>query len=103
MNQEEVAKRLSRFRTALGDKTNRPLAEAPPITFRTARGFGVFQDFSGGKTTEQLEIDATGIISEFMGLKDRTRAWLKSKRRDPNAVENFMKSDKSVAILHDLG
>lgn len=79
------------------------MSEARPLVIKTPKMVGVFQDFSGGKTTEQLEIDANTIIGEFMGLRDRVKDWLKGKNRSVETVDNFMKSQKSVSLLHDLG
>lgn len=103
MNENEILRRLNRIKLALGDRSRRPMSEAHPLVINTARFRGVFQDFSGGKSTEQLEIDASTIIGEFMGLRDRVKDWLKVRRRSAETVGNFMKSHKSVSLLHDLG
>lgn len=103
MNENEIIRRLCLIKVALGDRTKRPMSEAPPLVINSQQWRGVYQDFSGGKTSEQLEIDANTIIAEFMGLRDRVKDWLKTKNRSAETVDNFMKAHKSVSLLHDLG
>jgi len=100
---EEIRWRLRRVYAALGDASGIPTEEAAhSVTVRHEQGFETHVDFSGGRSAEQLETDANSILNEIMGIKDRARAWMKGNGKDPNLVEDFIKSSQSAALVHDL-
>jgi hypothetical protein len=102
MTDDEIRKRLDRIEAALGNVSNLPLTSAPPLVFKSEKFQGVYQDFSGGRSDVQMEVDANSVLSEFVGLRDRTILWLTTHDRNPSDVDEFMRAHKPVALLQDL-
>ncbi len=102
MKDQELTNRLKRIYAALGDVTNLDIDMAPPTAWADERSFGIFQDFSGGKSQDQFDNEVTLVLSAFAWLPDRARAWLKSKGEEKRDVNTFMESTLSVALMWDL-
>lgn len=102
MTEQVIKQRLARVIAAFGDKSRfRPEEIAPTIEVSES-GFSYVQDFTGGRSQENLDADAAAIINEIMGLRDRTKAWLKNTHGDVSKVDKFIKSEPATALVHDL-
>lgn len=103
MTEAEIKRRLSRVYAAFGDKSEfKPEDFEPTVEELEGGGFIISQDFTGGRSQENLYIDAASIINEIMGIRDRAKAWLTGNGRDSKKVDAFVKSELAVALVHDL-
>jgi len=102
MTEDEIRARLVRVFAALDDKSSfKP--EDVKVEVRAVEDGLVFEhDFRSGRSQANLDTDAASIINEIMGLCDRTKAWLKKRGDDPKKVDDFIKSELAVALVHDL-
>ncbi len=102
MTESEIKNRIARVYAAFGEKSRLKPEDCEPVVHRTPQRLSYHQDFRGGRTQEQLEIDAATIINEIMGIRDRTKKWLIASAGNAARVDDFIKSDMAVALVHDL-
>lgn len=102
MTEAEINWRLRRVYAAFGEKSALKPEDVPAQVWADENSFGMFHDFSGGRSLEQLDTDAASIINEIMGIRDRAKAWFKSRGDDPRKVDDFIRSEMAVALVHDL-
>ena len=87
---------------ALGDKSQLRPEEAMHVREDTAEGLLFSIDFTGGRSPEELEIDAYTIINEIMGIRDRAKAWIKANGGQERDVDDFVRGNLAPALVHDL-
>ena len=102
MTEAEIRERLNRMYAAFDDRSQFKPEDFEPEVHGIGDQFNVSADFRGGRSADQLKIDAASVINEIMGIRDRARSWLKNTGRDPRKVDNFVKSELAVALVHDL-
>lgn len=102
MTDRELLRRLARVHAALKDARGLRPENLPGRPIKTVGQIGVEQDWSGGRSQDQLMNDALSVINSIMGLRDRAVTFLRANGRDPTIVEDFVDGDKNVAIVHDL-
>ena len=102
MTEEEIRRRLRRVYVALGDKSHLKPEDAMHVRKDTTEGLLFSIDFTGGRSPEELEIDAFTIINEIMGIRDRAKAWIKANGGQERNVDDFVRANLAPALVHDL-
>ena len=102
MNPNDLKGRLVRIYAAFGDVA----ALSPEEQLHSAAAVGdslqVWFDWSGGRSEDQLKKDAYAVINEVMGIRDRAKKWMKHKGKQRDAVDELIKNDRHLSLLHDL-
>jgi hypothetical protein len=102
MTESEINWRLKRVYAAFEDKSGFRPEDIKAEIHRSDIGLVFSQDFRGGRSQENLDADAASVINEIMGIRDRAKSWLKSRGDDPKKVDDFIRSELAVALVHDL-
>lgn len=102
MTESEINARLRRVYASFDDKANFKPEEFRATIDNIGGRVSIRQDFAGGRSRENLEVDAISIINEIMGIRDRAKAWLKNRGDSPRKVDDFIKSELAVSLVHDL-
>lgn len=99
---ESLAKELRLLYRSIGRATVADLTKVPITQYRSNRGYGMFQDFSGGRSPEDLEIDIHSVIHSLSSLFDHLRAWARSGARGVDNVVVAVRASRDLQIIMDL-
>lgn len=94
--------RIARIQAALGRTRNADLVRFPARVINTPKCRAMFQDFRGGASTEELRNDAFTLIANVASLRDHLKGWARKNGRDPEKVDETIRSSRDLQILMDL-
>lgn len=99
---DEIWKRISRLYAALDATIETDMDQLPAevICTETVRGF--HQDFSGGKSQEELENALQNLIACIASLEYHLRKAVADNGDDPDVVSIRFKDSKPLQLVHDL-
>lgn len=103
MTEAELLHRLTLATIALESADPKPPESIPVQVSKTSSGAQFFHDFRGDEPEEKCYLAIMSIVEMIIGLRDRTKRWLKKNSRDVDVVDMFIKSHLHVALVHDLG
>jgi hypothetical protein len=78
------------------------MSHLPAKVICTPHVVGIIQDFSGGKSSAQLENDAHSLIQNLASLRDHIRQWARRTGRDKGKVEEAFRKSRALQIIQDL-
>ena len=100
--QDDIVIRVRRLCAAVDSTVERDMSKLPAKVISTEKGWGVFQDFSGGRSSEELENDFFGIINNLANLEYLLEKWAHHNGRDKTKVRAVFTASRSLQIVHDL-
>lgn len=103
MTESELSSRLNLAYVALGASAPTTPESIHPMVVQNSSGIQLVHDFRGNDSEEKCYLAIMSIVDIIVGLRDRTKAWLKKNAGDPNQVDDFIGMHDQVAIVHDLG
>lgn len=98
----DLAERLGRLNAAIGRVRVADLTRFPAQVIQTSRVHGIFQEFSGGATPEELANDALTLVASIGSLKDHLEKWAPRNGRDAAKVAQTIRSSRDLSIIIDL-
>ncbi len=102
MDELELANRLRRIHAALGATVEEDLEKLEPKFIDSDNVKGVFQDFSGGLSPEELQNIAFSLIHNIANLHDHLRRWASRSGAPTNVVDDAVDKSLALKILKDL-
>jgi len=93
--------KIKQMHEALGGLEESDLSTIRAERFMTPQRYYCMLDFSQGKTAAGLANIASLLIANIACMKDHLKVWC-SKNSKPFDGDNLVKSDKNVALVHDL-
>ena len=94
--------RVRRLYAAVDSTVERDMSKLPAKVISTEKVWGVFQDFSGGQSSEDLENDFFGIINNLANLEYLLEKWAHHNGRDKTKVHTVFTASRPLRIVHDL-
>jgi hypothetical protein len=99
---DSLATELRLLYTAIAKTAEFDLSKSPPTYFRSDKAHGVFQDFRGGRSDEDLQNDIQLVIHNIGSLFDHLRAWARAGARGVDNVERTIQASRDLQIIMDL-
>jgi len=99
---DKLKSRLERVHRAFEKTESTDFSEVKTSTSSNLHGNFFFSiDFSGEKTTEELENVIHTLIANIGSIKDHLKKWCKTNNKVFNG-DNLINSNINVSIIHDL-
>jgi len=102
MTEEVIKHRLNRIYVAFEARAPKLEDIAPRVDHHSDGSWTMTHDLGTNRSQAALEVAANAILTEIIGIEDRTRNLLDARGDDRNKVTQFIKSQFSVALVHDL-
>ena len=99
---DELAIRLKRIYTALGEGVETDPSNFPARVGRTPNVVFMFQDFRGGLTTEQMMNLTYSLVHQVFNLRDHLKRWAEANGKSPARVSDFFRASNPLKIMADL-
>jgi hypothetical protein len=99
---DDLDYRLRRLYAAIGETQERDLAKISATVISNEKGILIHQDFSGGKTDEQLMNAIQSLIALIASLEYFLYKWADKNGYDRNKVKQQLQSSHSFSIVHAL-
>jgi len=102
MGTPEIQERLRRIYAAIDFALEPDLSKLPPRVISTKQVKGVFQDFSGGQSKEDLSNLAYTIIHNIANLQNYLQRWAVHNGHDKAQVDDTVNKSAELKIIKDL-
>lgn len=99
---DDLDSRLRRLYAAIGDTQEADLDKFPAKVIADDKGILVHQEFSGGKTDEQLTNALQSLIALIAGLEYYLYIWAGKNAHGKDKVQLPLQGSLSFSIVHDL-
>jgi hypothetical protein len=99
---DDLETRLRRIYAAIGETQEPDVSKFPATVIASEKGVLVHQDFSGGRTEEQLTNLIQSLIALIAGLEYHLYKWTAKNGHDAEEVKLPLQASKSFSIVHDL-
>src|SRR5260370_40341387 len=100
---DDLEARLRRIYAAIGETQEPDVSKFPATVIANEKGILIHQDFSGGRTEEQLANAIQSLIALIAGLEYHLYKWA-DKNGDAVADGKLpLQASKSFSIVHELG
>jgi hypothetical protein len=99
---DDLETRLRRIYAAIGETQEPDVSKFPATVIASEKGVLVHQDFSGGRTEEQLTNLIQSLIALIAGLEYHLYKWAAKNGHDAEEVKLPLQASKSFSIVHDL-
>lgn len=97
-----IRNRIERLYAAIGATVEEELTKFPPRIVSDGKAFMIEQDFSGGLAPAEIENIAFTAIHAIAHLKDPLKAWARSNKKEPDAIEDCIDQALPLALIIDL-
>ena len=99
---DDLETRLRRLYAAIGETQEADVAKFPATVIAGDKGVLIYQDFSGGRTDEQLTNSLQSLIALIAGLEYHLYKWAGSYGYGTDKAKRALKASRSFSIVHDL-
>ena len=99
---EELDKRLARIYSSIDETIDNDPSKFPPKKIATEKMKGIFWDFSGSQSPEDIENLAFSMVHNIANLRDHLKQWAKHNGQDDNRVVTIFKGCEALKIIQDL-
>lgn len=98
---DDISNRISRFYTALGKAIIKDMNQLQAKVVENENIKGFFQDFSGGRSQEDLANELHSVIALIGSLEYHLINWANQNNKDPELIKTAFKSP-ALSMMHDL-
>ena len=98
----KLLERVRRIYSAIGAVEERDPKKLKATVIETKMIRGVFQDFRGGLTDEEMSNYAHMLIHNIANLRDHLRGWAAHHGKDKARVDDTIKASIALQIIADL-
>lgn len=102
MTEDELKRRLGLAHLAIEANGPTQPESIPPKVIHAHSGPRIHHDFRGEDSEEECYLAIMSVVDMIVGLRDRTKGWLKRNGLDSRIVDEFIETHDQVAIVHDL-
>jgi hypothetical protein len=99
---DDIGLRIKRIHAAIGASQELNVGTLVGQVIQTPRVHGVFQDFSGGQSEEDLSNIAHSTISNIAHLHDHLKGWARRNGKDSTRVRDTLDRSLPLKIIMDL-
>ncbi len=102
MDTESLINRIRRIYASIDAMQEFNFQNLPATVVETDRIIGIFQDFKGGMSKEELENVAYLMIHNIAHLQNHLRRWAVRNSKDETLVDSVFKNSGHLQIIKDL-
>jgi hypothetical protein len=102
MTPQELHTRIRRVYAAIDPLHDFDIGKLPAKVVQNERGIGMFQDFSGGLTKEDIENLAYAVVHNIANLQDHLRRWAANNGMDEKKVDATVNGSLPLQLIKDL-
>ena len=99
---DDIFARVNRIYAAVDATVEADLSLFPPNVINDAGFFGIFQEFSGGLNTHQIENLAHSLIHNIANFRDHLRRFARSQGADVESTSSILDDSSAVQLIKDL-
>src|SRR6516225_3884765 len=99
---DDLDARIRRLYAAVGETEEADLTKFPATVISNDKGIFFHQDFSGGKTEEQLANYLHSLIALIAGLEYHLYKWAANNGGDVDKIKASVRASRPFSIVHDL-
>lgn len=101
-NLELLSHRVRRLYAGLRRTAPASVDAVLPIVFASEKLVGVCQDFSGGRSPDEIREELTQIAYHIAHVKDPLKKYLENTGRDREIVERFINGSRALKVVIDI-
>jgi hypothetical protein len=98
----DLQQRLGRIYAAVQAGEEQDMSKLKARVGESDRFFGVFQDFSGGLTVEEMENLAYSLVHNIANVTDHARRWAKRNGKSADSVDSCVQGSFEIRVMIDL-
>ncbi len=102
MTEEELLARLRRIYAAVNASKEFDMNKMPAKIIKNDKFEGIFQDFSGGLSEEDIHNVAHTVIHNIANLQDHLRRWARKNGKEEGKIETTFKASEPLKLIQDL-
>lgn len=102
MIDEDIVFRIRRIHAAVEAVEKSDMSSFPARIIRGEKVTGVFQDFRGSLTDEELVNLANNVIHNIANMADHLKKWAKINEKDPKQIDEMIKRSRPIKLIIDL-
>ena len=102
MPSDELTLRIQRIYKAVDAVIETDMGKLKPKVIKNGKRIAVYQDFSGGRSSAEIENSASILIYNVANLKDHLRNWADNNGKDRAKVNAAFRGSHALKIVKDL-
>lgn len=99
---DAIRQRISRIYAAIGSIEEADPRKLKATVIQTEKVYGVFQDFRGGLSADELYNQAHAVIHNIANLRDNLRRWAANNGHDKDKVDTAVNNSFELQVIQDL-
>lgn len=99
---DAIRLRISRIYAAVGAIEETDPQRLKATVIHTEKIYGVFQDFRGGFSDDELSNQVHTVIHNIANLRDNLRRWAANNGHDKNKVDTAFNNSFELQVIQDL-